>query len=336
MSDTRTPLTLLTGFLGSGKTSLLQRLLGEPGMADTAVIINELGEVALDHLLIDHVAENLRVLQSGCLCCTVRGDLAETLVDLAVRRAAGDIAFSRVVVETTGLADPAPVLHTLVADAAVAASYRLAGVLTTVDVVNAHATLDHHEEARRQVAMADALLLTKTDLSTPARVDGLAGRLVALNPSAAQFRGLDRAPSPRALLDAIDDAVSGLHRAERHLVPGPANDHRGRHHHDHAIEAHCFRFDEPVSGAAFSHWLDLVAAMRGDKLLRFKGLVQVAEHPEEPLVVHGAQHVIHPPLRLPRWPSEERRTRLVFITHGIPRHELARTLRKFAGVTPPI
>ncbi|HJV68847.1 GTP-binding protein [Ideonella sp.] len=330
-SDFRTPLTLLTGFLGSGKTSLLQRLLQEPGMADTAVIINELGEVALDHLLVDHVAENLRVLQSGCLCCTVRGDLAQTLADLAARRAAGEIAFSRVVVETTGLADPAPVLHTLVADAAVAAAYRLAGVLTTVDAVNAHATLDHHEEARRQAAMADVLLLTKTDLATPARVDRLADRLVALNPTAAQFRGLDGARSPRALLDAAGDAMAGLHRAERHAAAGSVH-----HHHDRAIQAHCFGFDEAVSLEAFTHWLELVAAMRGEKLLRFKGLVHIAEHPGEPLVVHGAQHVIHPPQRLPRWLSEERHTRLVFITQGMARAELERTLRKFAGVTAPI
>lgn len=332
-SDFRTPLTLLTGFLGSGKTSFLQRLLGEPGLADTAVIINELGEVALDHLLVDHVAENLRVLQSGCLCCTVRGDLAETLVDLAARRAAGEIAFSRVVVETTGLADPAPVLHTLVADAAVAAAYRLAGVLTTVDAVNAHATLDHHEEARRQAAMADVLLLTKTDLATPAAVGGLAARLAELNPTATQFLGHDDAPSLRAVLDAAGNATAGLQRAVRQRH---ADDRHRHHHHDHAIQAHCFGFDEAASGEAFAYWLELVAAMRGEKLLRFKGLVHIAEHPDEPLVVHGAQHVIHPPQRLPRWPTAERRTQLVFITHGIPRHELARTLRKFAGVAAPI
>jgi len=324
--DTRLPLTLMTGFLGSGKTTVLQRLLQHPGLADTAVIVNELGEIGLDHLLMDHVAENLRVLNSGCLCCTVRGDLAETLVALQVRRAAGEIAFNRVVIETTGLADPAPVLHTLVADPAVAASYRLAGVVTTVDVINAESTLEHHAEARRQVAMADVLLFTKTDLASPVAAAALGEQLARINPGANQFTVVNGDVEPAVVLDASSELLGSHRWADR---PAELDHH---HHHDHAIRAHCFCFDEPVRADAFAHWLELLAAMRGERLLRYKGLVRVAEHPDEPLVVHGAQHVIHPPRRLPKWPSADRRTRLVFITHDIERAELERTLRKFAGV----
>jgi G3E family GTPase len=327
--DARLPITLLTGFLGSGKTTLLRALLRHPELADTAVIVNEIGEIGLDHLLVDHLDENLRILNSGCLCCSMRGDLVDTLADLMRRRAAGEVAFSRVVIETTGMADPAPVLHTLSTDPALAAAYRLAGVVATVDAVNGASTLQRHVEASRQVAMADLVLLTKTDLASPLDTAFLDKRLASLNPTAVRSRAVNGEVSPDVVLRAGSVTPDRVFERDEQAAP-----HHYQHH-DHTIRAHCFDFDESVPGDAFARWLELLASMRGERLLRVKGLVRVAEHPDEPWVVHGAQHLIHAPRRLPRWPSADRRTRLVFITQGVERAEIERTLHKFAGVTTP-
>ncbi|WP_198087365.1 GTP-binding protein [Variovorax sp. E3] len=350
--DPRIPVTLLTGFLGSGKTTVLNHLLHRPELADTAVIINEFGEIGIDHLLVEQVGENLRVLNSGCLCCTVRGDLIDTLRDLDARRERGEIAaFARVVIETTGLADPAPVLHTLMVDPAVTPRYRLDGVVTTVDAVNGAATLDHHAEAVKQAAVADRLLLTKTDLVTAAAVDALAARLVALNPTAriscvidgdvvsGDVLGAEQCDPLLKSADVRAWLAQEAHRAGHRHAHDHSHDHHHHHHdvnrHDDHIRAHCIVLDAPLQEAAFLHWLDLMAVMRGEKLLRVKGLVQVAERPDEPLVVHGVQHVFHPPRRLPAWPSADRRTRLVFITRDIAYDEIARTFQQFAGVRLP-
>ncbi|HSV36681.1 GTP-binding protein [Ramlibacter sp. WS9] len=346
-ADVRLPVTVLTGFLGSGKTTVLNHLLGHPELGDSAVIINEFGEVGLDHLLVEQVSENLRVLNSGCLCCTVRGDLVDTLRELEARRTRGDVApFSRVIVETTGLADPAPVLHTLMADPAVTPGYRLEGVVTTVDAVNGLATLQHHPEAVKQAAVADRLLLTKTDLAGTPQIQVLAARLQAANPAARLQHVVGGAIAPRDVLqigwyDPLDKSSDVRYWLAREAHHGHQREHshgHAPHRHDHAgrhgdrIRAHCFISDEPVREAAFTHWLELMAAMRGEKLLRVKGLVHLAERPEQPLVVHGAQHVFHPPRYLPAWPSTDHRTRLVFITDGLDRADIERTLSQFAGL----
>jgi len=340
------PVTLLTGFLGSGKTTVLNRLLSQPQMSDTAVIINEFGEIGIDHLLVEAVDENLRVLNSGCLCCTVRGDLVDTLGDLYARRERDEIpAFKRVVIETTGLADPAPVLHTLMVDVDVTSHYRLDAVVATVDGVNGEATLDFHAEALKQAAVADHLLITKTDLVASDALARLSTRLRTLNPTARQRRVLDGLVSASYLFDA--DAYDPLRKSAdvrlwlAHEEHKNAHQHHGHHHHDlnrhdDRIRAHCIVLDEPVPEAAFTHWLDLIASMRGERLLRVKGLVQLVEQPDEPLVVHGVQHVFHPPQRLRAWPSSDRRTRLVFITQDMDHAEIARTFEKFAGVRPDI
>jgi G3E family GTPase len=340
MQDPRIPLTLLTGFLGSGKTTLLNRLLQDPALADTAVIINEFGEIGLDHLLVDHVSENLLLLKSGCLCCTVRGDLVETLAQLSVRRERGEIAFRRVIVETTGLADPAPVLHTLMVEPSITPVFRLAAVVTTVDAVNGAATLARHGEAVKQVAMADVLLLTKTDLAPAGTVRALTAHLQRLNPGANSFFAVDgEVPAAVVLADGcVDPREIGPHRADepqegRHHGHDHLH-HHDRNRHDEHIRAHCFSFDAPVGEVAFAHWIELLAALRGEQLLRVKGLVLTAEHPDQPLVVQGVQHVFHPPRRLAAWPSAERRTRLVFITHDLERELIARTFHKFAGAGP--
>ena len=342
--DSRIPVTLLTGFLGSGKTTVLNHLLHRPELSDTAVIINEFGEIGIDHLLVEKVSENLRVLNSGCLCCTVRGDLIDTLQELDDRRTRGEVsAFSRVVVETTGLADPAPVLHTLMVDPDVTRRYRLDGVVTTIDAVNGEATLDRHAEAVKQAAVADSLLLTKTDLATAGAIGRLTARLRALNPTARLQRVVDGDVAPGGLLGAepYDPQFKSADVRAWLASEGQAGGHHphGHHHHDvnrhdDHIRAHCIVLDEPVQEAAFAHWLDLMASMRGEKLLRVKGLVQVAERPDEPLVVHGVQHVFHPLRRLPAWPSADHRTRLVLITRDIEYVEIARTFQKFAGVRP--
>lgn len=345
--DSRIPVTLLTGFLGSGKTTVLNHLLHRPELSDTAVIINEFGEIGIDHLLVEEVSENLRVLNSGCLCCTVRGDLVDTLQELDARRTRGEVpAFSRVVIETTGLADPAPVLHTLMVDPEVVCRYRLDGVVTTVDAVNGEVTLDRHFEAVKQAAVADCLLLTKTDLVATGAIGALTTRLRALNPTARMQCVVDGKVVPGDVL-GVEQYDPLLKSADvrawlAHEGRGGGHHHHGRHHHhdvnrhDDHIRAHCIVLDEPVEEAAFAHWLDLMASMRGEKLLRVKGLVQVAERPYEPLVVHGVQHVFHPPRRLPAWPSADHRTRLVFITRDIEYAEIARTFQKFAGVRPTL
>ncbi|HET7867229.1 MAG TPA: GTP-binding protein [Burkholderiaceae bacterium] len=327
------PVTVLTGFLGSGKTTLLNRLLQRPGLADTAVIINEFGTVGIDHLLVDHIDENLRVLASGCLCCTVRGDLIDTLAALSERHEREQVRFSRVIVETTGLADPAPVLHTLMADPAIAGMYRIDGVVTTVDAFNGLATLKRHREAVKQVGVADVLLLTKTDLVDAMALDELVEHLRRLNPGARLQQVRDGCVDPAAVL-----GIGWLDPLLRQPLAAPTR-HRYRHYHgeDDAnrhgehVRAHAFVFDEPLPRAAFLHWLDLLAALRGERLLRVKGLVQLAEDPGRPLVVHGVQHVFHPPVQLDAWPTDVQRTRLVFIVDQIERDEIARTFRKFVG-----
>jgi G3E family GTPase len=327
------PVTVLTGFLGSGKTTLLSHILRDPAFARTAVIINEFGEVGLDHDLLEQTREELVLLANGCVCCTVRGDLQATLARLARDGAAHDI--DRVVLETTGLADPAPILHTLMAEPSLREHFRFDRLITTVDTVNGADTLKRHEAARHQVALADRLVLTKTDLCTaPARA-ALEHQLAALNPGAPIRLATQGAIDPDVLFggsvahDAAD-SDAWIARATGH----DDHDHHDHHHHhhDHAgdIRSYAVVLDDPVSWRGFQAWLDMMTAMRGPDLLRVKGLVHVREHPEAPLVVHGVQHIFHPPRKLDAWPSADRRTRLVFITRDIDRDDIEATLAVFA------
>lgn len=340
------PVTILTGFLGSGKTTLLNRLLKEPSMAGAAVIVNEFGEIGLDHLLIEASEEQFQLLDNGCVCCTVRGDLVETLKMLHRRAADGELPrLSRVVIETTGLADPAPILHTLIAEKDLASCYRIAGVVTTVDAVNGPATLERHAEAAKQVAVADRLIVTKADLVDGWQVDALQRRLATLAPAAERCLVADA--SLETLLDAetlgraarADRVAAWFDKAAQSINDhecGPDCDHHDHHHHEHGhnhgIQSYSFVIDEPVEWAAFATWLEYIAALKGEDLLRLKGLVCVAGDIERPLVLHGVQHVFHPPTSLESWPSPDRRTRLVFIVRDIARETIEQTLVKFAGV----
>jgi len=343
MSSSLVPVTLLTGFLGSGKTTVLNRLLKRPEMGATAVIVNEFGEIGLDHVLIERASADTVLLASGCICCTVRDDLGATLAQLMLQRARGEVpAFTRVVVETTGLADPAPILHLVMTDPAVAARYRLGGVVTTVDAVNGSATLDRHAEAVKQAALAERLLVTKTDLAPAPVAARLRARLNALNPGARSIDVVNGVVDPAGLFDtALYDEVrrrfdvgnwlrAGAWRAHAACREDPAAGGEGSghaHDHDHGIRSFCVVREAPVSWDAFSQWLEVLSSMRGEDLLRVKGIVNIAERPGEPVVIHGVQRLFHPPVLLDAWPDGDRRTRLVFITRNIAQSEIEGTLR---------
>ncbi len=327
------PVTVLTGFLGSGKTTLLQRLLAHPEFEDTAVIVNEFGEIGLDHALLAEGEEDVVLLNAGCLCCTISNSLGETLNDLYFRRARGELpAFRRVVIETTGLADPAPILHLLMVDRVVTAAYRLDGVVATVDALHGAEQLDDHEEAVKQAAVADRIALTKTDLATPEAADALRARLRDLNPGVAIIDAPHGAVSPSRLIDIgpFDAAAKGAEVA-RWLGAEAARDHHHGDHggdvnrHDARIRAFSVYFDFPVSWAGYASWVDLMREFRGANLLRVKGLVAI-EGGRRPYLVQGVQHVFSPPLRLDAWPSADRRSRLVFIARDLDRDLVDRSL----------
>ncbi|GAB4512321.1 MAG: GTP-binding protein [Roseibium sp.] len=353
------PLSVLTGFLGSGKTTLLNRILKDPTMADTAVIINEFGDIGLDHLFVDQAGDGIVELSSGCLCCTIRGDLVTTLENLLRRLDNGRTErLNRVVIETTGLADPAPILHTVMLHPYLVMRYRLDSVITLVDAVNGLLTLENHEEARKQAAVADRLVFTKTDLLTDddgrARFSSLKDWLAELNPGAVR---LD-AQAGEATADRLFNA--GLYNPESKIPDvaawlnaeayegGDGHGHHGHDHHHHghdhqhdvnrhgdAIRAFTLSTDRPVPASALEMFLDLLRSAHGPKLLRVKGIVQIAEDPERPVVIHGVQHVFHPPATLEAWPDEDRRTRMVFITKDLPEGFVRRMFEAFSGALLP-
>jgi G3E family GTPase len=337
------PLTVLTGFLGAGKTTLLNRLLKDPALAETAVIINEFGEVSLDHLLVEYVDDNMVLLQSGCLCCTMRGDLIdalETLLrDLDNRRC----TFRRVLLETTGLADPAPVLHTLMSHPYLLLRYRLDGVVTVVDCIHGEATLDQHAEAVKQAAVADRIVLSKADLATPAQRAALVDRLHALNPAAVILDAARGEATPERLLNCglydparkIPDVKKWLaaeaYAEHAHHGHDHDHDHLDRNRHDAHIASFVLTTDTPVPAGTLDMFLELLRANYGAQLLRVKGIVKLAEMPDTPVVVHGVQHVFHPTARLPRWPDDDHRSRLVFITRDLPERTVRELFEAFLG-----
>ncbi|WP_430698854.1 CobW family GTP-binding protein [Mesorhizobium dulcispinae] len=339
------PVSVVTGFLGAGKTTLLNRLLKDPALADTAVIINEFGEVAIDHLLVEQASDGIIQLSDGCLCCTVRGDLVDTLADLVDRLQTGRIArLARVVVETTGLADPAPVLQSIMAHPALVQAFRLDGVITLVDAVNGEAALDGHVEAVKQAAVADRIVLTKTDLAEASDVEALRARLRQINPSAVLLDVNDPATGATSLFDC------GLYNPEtksadvrRWLGEEAAHDHDHHHHdddhdhhhndhrHDSRVCSHALVHDGPVPFSAIEMFLDLLRSTHGEKLLRMKGVIELMEDPSRPLVIHGVQKILHPPARLPAWPDGQRGTRLVLITLDMPQDYIQRLFSAFTN-----
>ena len=323
-----TPVTLLTGFLGSGKTTLLNRLLRDPGIGETAVLINEFGAVAIDHLLVRESSENLTVLANGCICCSVAGDMVQAMRDLYFKRANGEVPdFKRVVIETTGLADPAPIMHTLIEMPLVAARYSLSGVVTTVDAEHGSRQLDEHMECVKQVAVADRIVLTKSDRASVEQSESLRARLRNLNPGAVILDAVSgevdcaalfntglyqpgqRTPDVRAWLKA--EAYRALPKSASPFVRAATAPR-----HDDRIHAFTMAFDHPVAWSKLIEALELLTSLRGDQLLRIKGIVNVAGE-DRPRVIHAVQHTIYPPAQLAAWPDADRSTRLVFITRDL-------------------
>jgi len=362
--DRRVPVIILTGFLGAGKTTLLNHVVGQPEMLGTAVLINEFGEVAVDHHLVEKIDEALVVLDSGCICCSVRGDLVKALKGLFQRAARGELApVSRVLIETTGLADPAPVIHTLMEDPFIAGRFRCDGVITAVDATHAESQLDEHREALRQVAMADRLLVTKCDLAAPAQCAALRERLARLNPGAQQIEVFGGMPPPGAisgcgLYDAagkMPDVVRWLGEesarartegasrttgpmAWRKLDAGARGGvARAPARHDDRIQSYVLTFDDPLDWLGFSDGLGLILQAYGERILRVKGLLNVAGDPL-PRVIQCVQHVTYPPSSLPAWPDarpyDDRRSRLVFIVCDLPRAEVDNILGSLCGQMP--
>lgn len=334
------PVQILTGFLGSGKTTLLARLLADPGMGDTAVLINELGEVGIDHLLVRRLEDDVVLLESGCLCCTVRNELVETLADLAARRAAGDLpAFRRIVIETTGLADPAPIVHTLMTDPRLTRNMRLAGLTTTVDATHGEATLATWPEAVKQAAMADRLVMTKTDLTEAFLRERLWDRLHGLNPAARTFEASrETGPPPAALFEGEMFGLDTRSADVNAWLAAEAIPHDHAHHHDepdvHAPDRHservtsfCLCAEAPLDWPTLTQWLELLLTARGDQILRLKGILNVRGR-DKPVVVHGVQHVLYPPEELAVWPDGDHASRLVFITRDLTRSAVERSFAR--------
>ena len=322
-SDPATPVTVITGALGSGKTTLLNALLRDPRLTDTAVLVNEFGEIGIDHLLVEALDEDTVLLNAGCLCCTIRGDLVDALGSLNTKRAAGTIpAFRRVVIETTGLADPAPILHTLLSHEAIRGRARVSGIVTTVDAVHGDRQLTEYAACVKQAAVADRLVLTKTDLAVPAATEGLCARLAAINPGAPVIAVVDGRVDPSRLLDTgpFDGAAKGAAVARwldaaAHEDAHPAHAH-DRSRHDDRIRTFSLYAEAPLEAHRFIAWVERLLEAHGDRLLRLKGLLDLAGS-DGPVVVHGVQHIFHPLARLPAWPDGPRRSRIVIIARDL-------------------
>ena len=338
----RIPVTLLTGFLGSGKSTLLTQILRDDRFANTVVIVNEFGEVGLDGHLIEHTDDQIVEMTSGCLCCTIRGDIRETLLMLHARREKGEIpSFTRLVVESTGLADPAPVIHTLMADPIIERRYMLGGVITTIDAVNGIATLDTHEESQKQAAVADRLVITKTDLESnqvsSQDLAALKSKLTFLNHNAPILNKHDPDFELSRLFDTslynLDTKTIDVRRWLNEEASKDDHHHHGHeHHHGHGhehehehditrhgtdIRSFTLTYDKPIAIASFANALEALTLTQGANLLRVKGIINTTERPEMPLVIHGVQHVFHEPFWLKAWPDDDKRTRIVFITYQI-------------------
>ncbi len=335
----RLPISVLTGFLGSGKTTVLSHLLQDPAMHDTAVVINEFGDVGLDHMLVESSNDDVVVLNSGCLCCTIRGDLIDTLRNLFRRRVTGEVPeFARLVIETTGLADPAPILHTLMTDPLLAARYRLDSVIATVDGVHGLSQMDTQFEPIKQAAVADRLLVTKRDLISDDEAETLTERLRSINPAAPIYTITHGDVAAETLFGAglydPETKSPDVARWLRDEAYADAESHDDHHHHhdvnrhDDRIRSFCLTSETPMAWDAFADWMEALISVHGDALLRVKGILNVTDT-DKPVAVHGVQHVFHPPAMLEAWPDADRSSRIVMITRDLNREPVEQMFRAF-------
>ena len=339
----RIPISVLTGFLGSGKTTLLSRLLSDPKMSDTAVVINEFGDVGLDHVLVESSNDDVIVMDSGCLCCTIRSDLVDTLRSLFRRRVLGEVPeFVRLIIETTGLADPAPILHTLMTDPLLAARYRLDSVITTVDGVHGIQQMNTQFEPVKQAAVADRILITKRDLIGEDDAVVLSNRLRTINPAAPIH------PISQGTVDADKLFGAGLYNPEtkspdvaRWLQEEAYAAEHAPHHHQHDVNRHddrirsfCLTSDTRITWDAFADWMEALISTHGEALLRVKGILHVTDT-DNPVAVHGVQHIFHPPAMLNAWPDDDRRSRIVMITRDLHREPVEQMFHAFMATQQP-
>ncbi len=341
-ASTITPVTLLTGFLGSGKTTLLNHVLNTPGVPETAVLINEFGEVSIDHLLVRRASDEIVVMKNGCVCCSVAGDMVNALRELYFKRSKGEVPnFTRVIIETTGLADPAPIMHTLIEMPVVAARYVLSGVVTTIDATHGNQQLDEHPESVKQAAVADRIIITKTDLVDADTLARLRQRLSALNPGALVIEAINGQVDFAQLFDTglyqpdskAPDVARWLNAEAYRPAARPANQ-LGRTptltkpRHDERISSICVRYNEPLDWDRLIDVLEMMQSMRGDHLLRIKGIVNV-EGETRPRALHGVQHTLYPAASLPAWPDADHSTRLVFIVKDLDTNFIRDSLDQF-------
>ena len=335
---TQIPVTVITGFLGSGKTTLLSSILKKKEMQKTAVIINEFGEIGLDHALIEHTDENIVELQSGCICCTIQGDLNKTLIDLFDKMMNGKVSsFNRVLIETTGLANPVPIIHTLMSSIELIRIYSLDGVITVVDSVNGEKTLDLHEESLKQLALAEKIILSKTDIVNKDDIKSLVYRIKEINPvSQIIFSKFGNIPLEKIFGLGAYDPYKKSADVKKWLAAEKYKDKKHHHHHDvnrhnENIRAFSMMSENPVNMIAFSFFRDMITAALGANLLRMKGIINIAGE-ERPAVIHGVQHIFHPVQWLEKWPDNDRRTKLVFITQNIKKEQIEDFFRTLMGM----
>ena len=332
------PVTVITGFLGSGKTTLLSSILKKKEMQKTAVIINEFGEIGLDHALIEHTDENIVELQSGCICCTIQGDLNKTLIDLFDKMMNGKVSsFNRILIETTGLANPVPIIHTLMSSIELIRIYSLDGVITVVDSINGEKTLDLHEESLKQLALAEKIIISKTDIVDKDEIKSLVYRIKEINPvSQIIFSKFGNIPLEEIFGLGAYDPYKKSADVKNWLAAEKYKDKKHHHHHDvnrhnENIRAFSMMSENPVNMIAFSFFRDMITAALGANLLRMKGIVNIAGE-ERPAVIHGVQHIFHPVQWLETWPDNDRRTKLVFITQNIKKEQIEDFFRPLMGL----
>ena len=332
------PVTVITGFLGSGKTTLLSSILKKKELQKTAVIINEFGEIGLDHALIEHTDENIVELQSGCICCTIQGDLNKTLIDLFEKMMNGKVSsFNRILIETTGLANPVPIIHTLMSSIELIRIYSLDGVITVVDSVNGEKTLDLHEESLKQLALAEKIILSKTDIVDKNKIKSLVYRIKEINPvSQIIFSKFGNIPLEEIFGLGAYDPYKKSADVKKWLAAEKYKDKKHHHHHDvnrhnENIRAFSMMSENPVNMIAFSFFRDMITAALGANLLRMKGIINIAGE-ERPAVIHGVQHIFHPVQWLETWPDNDRRTKLVFITQNIKKEQIEDFFRPLMGL----